>query len=53
MILGEDCIIISKEDAKKILEATYLLWNKDTIKHLMKVGAFDIINFLRDATKED
>lgn len=53
MILGEDAIIITKEEAKKLLT---LLWNgvnmKKFITKCQKIGVWELVDGLRMAIKD-
>ena len=47
MIIGSNAIVMSIDDARKLLDALRLEWNSKTIADLQRRGLFDVVDGLR------
>jgi len=52
MILGNDAIILSRDDAEILLKAVYSNWDRETIERLGKIKALGIVGSIQSFVKE-
>ena len=52
MILGSRAIILDVEEAKKLLDAVRIAWDKERIELLIGRGLMDTVNSLDSAIRE-